>query len=692
MSARQLIFDIIANNKVGRAARDASADFTGMGKVAAGVAGGIVGAFAAVQIKDLFTDAIAEARESAQVTRLTENAITQTGASAWTTADQIGDLATAISNKIGVDDEAIQSSANLLLTFKNVRNEAGQGANVFDRATAAAQDMAAAGFGSAEGASIMLGKALNDPIAGITALGRAGVTFTDQQKDQIEAMVKAGDVLGAQKIILGEVESQVGGAAAAAADPMQKLGVVVGNLKERFGTWLLPIVERVSGFLSGTLVPAVQGVWDILANGDFTSEFGQALGIAEDSGFVNFLFNVREGAIRLWGEFQTNVLPRLREFASWVAQEVIPRLQAFASWVGQNVVPALQTLGGWITGTGIPALSGMVTWVRQNYELFAPMVAVVLTYVAAMRVWAAIQAVVRVATIAWTAVQWALNVALNANPIGLIILAIAALVGIIIWAWNHVDWFRNGLTAAWNWIREKTGALVQGVSTFFGQMGDRIREVWTNITTWASNLWTSVTGFFGRLKDGVVRAFQQVLSWGRQVFSWTPLGMIITNWDKILGFFRGLPARMGSAVSGLWNGISSGFKSAVNTVIRGWNGLQFRIGGQTILGVTLPSFTIDTPNLPLLASGGVATRATLAVVGEGRSSEAILPFDRADEFAAMVAGNLNRGGGGNETVRFHPDDLAVLAELVAAAAERTSVRVVGGSLESQASRVRARVR
>src|ERR1700712_5749455 len=69
------------------------------------------------------------------------------------------------------------------------------------------------------------GKALNDPLKGISALSRAGVTFTQSQQDSIKAMVGANDLLGAQKIILGEVEKQVGGTAKATATNGEKASV-----------------------------------------------------------------------------------------------------------------------------------------------------------------------------------------------------------------------------------------------------------------------------------------------------------------------------------------------------------------------------------------------------------------------------------------------------------------------------------
>src|SRR6185295_7300572 len=96
----------------------------------------------------------------------------------------------------------------------------------------------------AKTSSLQLGKALNDPIKGVTALSRAGVSFTQQQKDQIKALVESGNLLGAQKIILKEVGTEFGGAAAAAASPVDKLKVVWGNLLEDLGTRALPLVEK----------------------------------------------------------------------------------------------------------------------------------------------------------------------------------------------------------------------------------------------------------------------------------------------------------------------------------------------------------------------------------------------------------------------------------------------------------------
>ncbi|WP_243061141.1 hypothetical protein [Nocardioides sp. SR21] len=207
-----------------------------------GAATAVVGA--GIVLTKFSKDAIGEAREAQKVGAVTRAEIKATGGVANVTERSMSRLAGAISEKVGMDDEAIQSGANLLLTFKNVRNETGKGNKIFNQATRAAVNLSAAGFGSIESGSKMLGKALNDPLKGITALSRAGVTFSEEQQKRIEHFVEENDLLAAQKIILGEVESQVGGVAAEQATWGDKAGVLWGNIQERFGTAILPLLDR----------------------------------------------------------------------------------------------------------------------------------------------------------------------------------------------------------------------------------------------------------------------------------------------------------------------------------------------------------------------------------------------------------------------------------------------------------------
>ena len=187
---------------------------------------------------------IAEWSEQAQVAAQTAAGVRATGGAANVTAKQIERLAGRLQDLSGIDDETIQRSQNLLLTFKQVRNELGKGNRIFDRATRSALDLSVRGFGSVESNAVRLGKALAEPIRGITALRRAGVNFSDAQRETIQQLVEANRLLDAQKIILREVESQVGGSARAFGESLPgQIARARESLKNIFGD-LVSLVSR----------------------------------------------------------------------------------------------------------------------------------------------------------------------------------------------------------------------------------------------------------------------------------------------------------------------------------------------------------------------------------------------------------------------------------------------------------------
>lgn len=134
-----------------------------------------------------------------------------TGHAAGLTATQLTSMAKSLASLSMFSDEAIIKSQSLLLTFTNI------GEKAFPLAQQTILDMAAAMDEDLKGATIRLGKALNDPIKGVTALADVGVSFTDQQRDQIKVLMATNDLLGAQKVILNELAKEFGGSAAAAA-------------------------------------------------------------------------------------------------------------------------------------------------------------------------------------------------------------------------------------------------------------------------------------------------------------------------------------------------------------------------------------------------------------------------------------------------------------------------------------------
>lgn len=174
---------------------------------------------------------ISEWQQSAQVAAQTEAVLKSTGGVANVSAKQIDDLANSLLRKTGIDDEAIKSGANLLLTFTNIRNEAGRGNDIFNQSTKVITDMSVALGQDMKSSALQLGKALNDPVRGISTLRRVGVAFTEQQKEQIKALVDSGQTMKAQKIILAELNKEFGGSAESVG---KTLPGQINILKEEF--------------------------------------------------------------------------------------------------------------------------------------------------------------------------------------------------------------------------------------------------------------------------------------------------------------------------------------------------------------------------------------------------------------------------------------------------------------------------
>lgn len=164
-----------------------------------------------------------------------------TGNAAGFTAEQLQKEALAIQSVTAVADQEVLAVQAVLATFKELRGE------TFKQATRAVLDMAAAMGQDARSAAIQLGKALNDPIRGVSALREVGVSFNDQQMEMIAGFVKSNNLMAAQQVILAELSSEFGGVAEAVskgAGAFAQLGNEIGFVAEKFGRLIaLPFQE-----------------------------------------------------------------------------------------------------------------------------------------------------------------------------------------------------------------------------------------------------------------------------------------------------------------------------------------------------------------------------------------------------------------------------------------------------------------
>jgi len=214
-------------------------------------------------------------------------AIKSTAGSAGFTSKELQKMAASFQNVTNFGDESIISMQSVLLTFTKLQGD------ILPRTTEAVLNLSERMGQDLQSSAVMLGKALNDPIANLSALSRSGIQFSTAQKDMIKRMVETGNIAMAQGVILDELETQFGGAATAARDTfagaLKSLGNAFGDLLEGQGGMedaqdaieeLIKTIQDpavVSAFSS--LTSSVIGMTTSLANGiTYMVKFGESLG------------------------------------------------------------------------------------------------------------------------------------------------------------------------------------------------------------------------------------------------------------------------------------------------------------------------------------------------------------------------------------------------------------------------------
>jgi hypothetical protein len=168
------------------------------------------------------------------------------GGEAGKVSERLSKFAEAQARLTGTDNAVIKQTQAKLMTFRELAETADEAGGSFDRATVAALDMAAAGFGSATQNAVQLGKALNDPIRGIASLTKSGLTFTEQERQKIAALVESNRMLEAQDMILSAIETQVEKTAQATANATDKLGEMRKQLMNAFAKPVADAFDNLS--------------------------------------------------------------------------------------------------------------------------------------------------------------------------------------------------------------------------------------------------------------------------------------------------------------------------------------------------------------------------------------------------------------------------------------------------------------
>ncbi len=252
-------------SKVDDSAKRAGKGFSALGEIAVGALRGIgeaalnIGASALSGTFDFFKTAVQGSAEYQAALAQTEAVIASTGMAAGFTAQDMEKLArglSAVSGESLFTDDQLLGAQNVLATFTNI-----QGIN-FSSATQAIADLSQAMGQDLQSSAVQVGKALNDPVQGISALQRVGVSFTEAQKEVVESLVAMGDTSEAQRLILKELERQFGGSAAAAAQTfsgqMTVMTEQIEDAKGAIGDALLPLLTEMVGIFGTHLLPTLR--------------------------------------------------------------------------------------------------------------------------------------------------------------------------------------------------------------------------------------------------------------------------------------------------------------------------------------------------------------------------------------------------------------------------------------------------
>lgn len=286
------------------------------GKIAA--VGFAVAATATVAVgKKLFDAAEAAGTANARIEQITTS-MGNFGGRATEVAGNIADTGNELAKLTGIERNTIKETQALLLTFNNINKTADETGGVFDRATKAALDLAAAGFGSATGNAQQLGKALEDPIKGLSSLTRSGVTFTEAERERIEVLVESNRVGEAQALILEAIETQVGGTAEATSNASERIRESFGVIVDQIALALAPQFEKLTDAV-GRLIERFAEWWN-------------------DNGpqILDFIKRTVDRFAELWGMVRENVEPIVRK----LIETTVELIARFRDW-WERVAPAV---------------------------------------------------------------------------------------------------------------------------------------------------------------------------------------------------------------------------------------------------------------------------------------------------------------------------------------------------------------
>lgn len=428
------------------------------------------------------------------------------------------------------------------------------------------------------------------------------------------------------------------------------------NIKETMGNSLLPTVNAMMS--KGNEAAAKIGSWVskhqelvriilivVMTIGGFLAVTGTLTALI---GGVGLIFTKTAGIVRGFCGVM-KALPLL-----------FNNIQLFATMAGSGIskgFSVLKTVGP----QAISAVKGVATNIGSMARTAAVTGVTALKSMATGLIGMARQAVTTAATALppLIASVWSFTAALLANPITWVIIGIVALVAAFILLWNKCDAFRNFFIGLWEKIKGAFSKVIDFVKSNWqglllliaNPFVGAFKLLWDNCEGFRNfwiNLWAGIKGTVSSIGTWFGTVFSQ--AWANIKNAFSAVGSFFTGiWNTITGIFTTIGTTIGNAIGGA-------FKAVVNAIIgfaeNTINGFIGSINLAISLINAIPGVNISplTPlAIPRLAEGGIATRATLAMIGEGKEAEAVIPLSKLSAMlgAASQEGLNDTGSSGN---------------------------------------------
>jgi phage-related protein len=311
---------------------------------------------------------------------------------------------------------------------------------------------------------------------------------------------------------------------------------------------LAPGVAQLAGQIAGVLVPAINALNPLLV--------ALAGFLSDNMGWLGPLAGAVVAAAAAYKVYAAGVA------AVTAAQAILQSkmLGAAAVWTAQKIA-VIGSTAAQVANAAVTGGAAAAAWIANTAAVVANRAALLAGTIA--------MGVVRGAIIAWTAVQWLLNAALTANPIGLVVLAIAALVAGIIYAWKNSETFRNVVLAVWGAIKVAIAAVVNWIT---GTVWPSLQKAWQQLASGAQTLWGWIKTAWNGIKNAIQTAINAVSTVLRAV------------WNGIVNFVRGYINTYRAVITAGFNAA----KNIINTVMNGvrnvvrsiWSAITSFIQGQ----------------------------------------------------------------------------------------------------------------